>query len=990
MDAYFRNMVLVDGYAGVYQPTPGKLLEVADTDVAATIVSDATEAYRWKKMEKNFYLWHDMLGEAPLFTDWLRDLARRKNRDWELPFQPHMKEFYNGFAHLDWGPWHGETRGPEYYERWNDMEHVFRTLHLARGKRPYVLIVDDLKKDDLPHQYDWNFVLPGDVRLYKADSAAKNRHLQKGTDGAIGTDLILCLGDAARKRATRPGYGGNSPNIEFEPQQGDPMLLVRVLWRNTSFPYPLPSFEQAWQLNRIKIPAHAVEPEFRVLLYPFRFGESLPFTRWSDDRSELLVSFDGQEDNYTFRRGKGGRTVFAMQRNGRLVITTTARPAPPRLDNMGGHTPDRNLPESKQTMRTLRFADRLDVALADPAPGCEIRYTLDGSAPNRGSALYAGPIRVTADRQLKAVTVHHGWVFDENTSEPLAVACRRIPAALPIRPDSRQQPGLACEVFSVHHTIFEEDNGFFTGRKDMLPKLAETDRLAQVAVDGFTIPPIGPKAPKSEMHKGYYRYRGLIHVPTDGIYRFRVFSCGPVHMTVAGQNVLDVAGPYGLSQKHRYGECVLQEGSHPIGLTVCDPVFWKGDSLMNLHIDIWQPGDTDYRAVPDSWLTRSAKQHLEAPADLRTRATATPANVTDLKPGLVEESYDWSARVTPDTAAFVEGSATYVIPNDGLPGNFLDGLDDSIPYQRQPVWSLSGSDNLNRLTRYVGYFRAVRSGDYAFRANPGGANHLTIGTHVVACANIRGCGTVDMLHLEPGLYPIEFINLLGSGEILVRGPGSDEFCPAAPGQLARPAGQEAVPDTREPVAVIDFESITDGVVTVRSERSLTARLSGAEPVATPMGQGVAFTGENSHLELTGLQWPEPACTISMWLKRGKSGDSLAFRGMPNKFQARLRSRDAVWTGYHRSPDEVHVQAGEKAANKQWFHLAVTFGEWVKVYVDGELIGRRIVDPSAMYPGSSAYPASMRFMEDETDGQLDEVRIFNRVLSDNEIRTLANP
>jgi hypothetical protein len=179
-------------------------------------------------------------------------------------------------------------------------------------------------------------------------------------------------------------------------------------------------------------------------------------------------------------------------------------------------------------------------------------------------------------------------------------------------------------------------------------------------------------------------------------------------------------------------------------------------------------------------------------------------------------------------------------------------------------------------------------------------------------------------------------------------------------------------------------------VAVKSERSLTARLSGAEAVATPFGQGVAFTGENPYLELSGLQWPAPACTVSMWLKRGKSGDSLALRGMPNKFQVRLRSRDAVWANYHRSPDAVHIQAGEKAANKEWFHLAVTFGERVKVYVDGKLIGSRIVDPSAMYPGSSAYPASMLFMENETDGQLDEVRIFNRALSENEIQRLAAP
>jgi hypothetical protein len=325
-----------------------------------------------------------------------------------------------------------------------------------------------------------------------------------------------------------------------------------------------------------------------------------------------------------------------------------------------------------------------------------------------------------------------------------------------------------------------------------------------------------------------------------------------------------------------------------------------------------------------------------------------------------------------------------------LPANFLDDLDGSTLYQRRPVWSLSGSDNLNLLTRYVGFFRAVQAGDYAFRTDPSGANRLTIGQQVVACANIQGCEPVDLLHLEPGLYPLEFVNLFGSGKLLVRSPGSDEFRPAVPGQLARAAEQEMLPDARGPVAVIDFESITNNVVAVQSDRSLTARLSGAEAVATPFGQGVAFTGENPYLELSGLQWPAPACTVSMWLKRGKSGDSLAFRGMPNKFQARLRSRDAVWANYHRSPDAVHIQAGEKAASKEWFHLAVTFGEWVKVYVDGKLIGNRIVDPSAMYPDSSPYPASMLFMENETDGQLDEVRLFNRVLSENEIRALAAP
>ena len=236
---------------------------------------------------------------------------------------------------------------------------------------------------------------------------------------------------------------------------------------------------------------------------------------------------------------------------------------------------------------------------------------------------------------------------------------------------------------------------------------------------------------------------------------------------------------------------------------------------MDLNVDVWEPGNTDYCPFPDSWLTRSATQQLETPADLTSRDTAKPVNVTDLKPGLVEESYDWSDRVTRDTADFVEGSATYIIPNDGLPADFLDGLDKSTPYQWQTVWNLSGSDNLNRLTRYVGFFRAVQPGDYAFRTDPSGANRLTVGKQVVACANIRGCKPVDLLHLEPGLYPLEFVNLFGKGELLVRSPGSDEFRPAVPGQLARKAEQEMVTDTRGPAAVIDFEGITGNTVAVK-------------------------------------------------------------------------------------------------------------------------------------------------------------------------------
>jgi hypothetical protein len=46
----------------------------------------------------------------------------------------------------------------------------------------------------------------------------------------------------------------------------------------------------------------------------------------------------------------------------------------------------------------------VELALSDPVPGLEIRYTLDGSDPSPGSTLYSGPITLTASAMLQART----------------------------------------------------------------------------------------------------------------------------------------------------------------------------------------------------------------------------------------------------------------------------------------------------------------------------------------------------------------------------------------------------------------------------------------------------------------------------------------------------------------------------------------------------------------------------------------------------------
>ncbi len=56
MDCYFRNMVLIDGYAGVYSPVCGKLMKV---DVQGNIVGwiyPASEG-TWDMSWDGQYLW---------------------------------------------------------------------------------------------------------------------------------------------------------------------------------------------------------------------------------------------------------------------------------------------------------------------------------------------------------------------------------------------------------------------------------------------------------------------------------------------------------------------------------------------------------------------------------------------------------------------------------------------------------------------------------------------------------------------------------------------------------------------------------------------------------------------------------------------------------------------------------------------------------------------------------------------------------------------
>ncbi|RMD75868.1 MAG: hypothetical protein D6820_13795, partial [Lentisphaerae bacterium] len=765
MDCYFRNMVLIDGLAGIYPHAAAKMVAVKNNDAGATFISDATFGYNWGMCGGIWELDHPCL-DTP-FLSFNKYSGYSASRLTEISPHPVMRQFYEGFAGLDWGPWHGENRGPVRLKQWNQVDHVFRTLHLARGKHPYILICDDVRKDDQVHQYDWCLNLTGEAVLVNADSRTRNRHLAKDTRDAIGTDLLLTIGDVSQKRELRPVFGSAVTHIVPKPKPGDPMLLVRVLWRNTNFPYPLPSFEEAWKFKRIKIPALAVEPEFRVLIYPHRYGDPLPLTRWNEDRTELVVRLGDQIDVYTFGKTKHGRTVFVRERNNKVVCASEEVPAPPRLRLAREWTRDGNFPNRP---RQVLFHDQTVVEF-DAAPvGYTIHYTLDGSMPTKDSPVYTKPIVLNRSAVVTARTRAHYWPFDKRSmSEPLVVHFVRQQPLRAVSLPAGHVKGLACRVYEERQWLYNE-KGIFTGKKVMLPELDECQPIARFLVHGFEVPQVSPRAPVKEARAAFYRYQGFLTVPATGTYGFRVDSCGPVRLTIGDRRVLNVVLPYGLSQKKRCGETVLAAGSHPFELIVCDPVFWKGDleAPYRIKVEIMRPEGERYERLPEEWLAVLPGELKPQPQPLPlVIAPIAAEKLPVLKQGLACYAYDHVDRVPQD----------FRIPFTGLEPNLLEVSLDEKPYQIKHVRLPEPNPYLGRLVLYRGYLKIELPGDYIFELDPQGANRLQIGGQVVAANRLVNCTRPVTVRLGHGYYPVTLTIAKGEGTVRLRRSGTQEAIP---------------------------------------------------------------------------------------------------------------------------------------------------------------------------------------------------------------------
>ncbi|MCJ8331680.1 MAG: chitobiase/beta-hexosaminidase C-terminal domain-containing protein, partial [Lentisphaeria bacterium] len=999
LDTTFRNVVTVDGLAGVYAPVSGDSMTAFGTEHTATTVSEMTTAYQWRKSWNGLrYLDHPGLKTAPYQMTGFANAAYQLNRFSEFAYLPRIKEHYDGFAHLDYGPWHGETRGPEYYVKWNDpMDHVYRTLHFARGKKPYMLIMDDLRKaDNKDHQFDWRMLVTADAVLYKVSTAVANRHVEMNTEGKIGTDMIFCMKDASYRRAYSGAY---YVGLKPSPKKGDPMLLVRVLWRNTNFPYPVPNIQRSGLFNMVSVPAFGKSPEYRIMVFPHHFGDKLPSTEWSDDRTRLTVKVGGNVDVYDLDQTDSERTVFSMSRNGKKVTDSGAKPPKPELVERAKFTIDRNRPDWRAAKLISGPTQVLFVA---GKFGAEIRYTLDGSEPGISSSLASRPITIDKSCVLKARTYRADWRFGkEKLSDTVEFrfVLQKPQAAVKI---DGAVSGLRVQGYEIKTTEFDK-KGFFQGSKNSLPKLELYKPLATKAVADLTIPVMDGTVDGKYMTKAFYTFDGYIEVPKTGAYSFELTSNGPVDFKVGGKQVILVDKQFGTSYKPRYGEVVLQKGWHPLHITVCDPVFWKGDAEKHYAISLkaLAPSGADYETIASERFMRNKDKLQLVVATKKTPTLLAASKGVKVVPGLIEKRYDRLDILLADykTVPNFRVQAEF-IPTSGFKPAYYD-LKGVKPYFSRTVDMMERNDSPRKLVEYSGYLRISRDGVYTFslRGSRSDAAQLIIGKKVVERRQVDAPKTDGIIALAAGLHPFKLQIAMGQAVISVKHETDKDFQVLSSAAFARdkayqPPKSKAAAGKEIPglLGIISFEKIVGESTPILKGNGAVALVQGATIIPNGVkGKALALYGEVASMMIRGLKQREDAFTVATWVMFKNRTEDLTVWGEgygPVLLQLRGTRASHLKAEWGRGVGRVTWTAPQKmTVPGKWFHVAATYGKENVLYFNG----KKVQSAQALHwkkrIGNGYFADHNAVHCSNKPTAFDEYRMYDRTLTDEEIQSI---
>ncbi len=201
----------------------------------------------WPKWGKKFKAPWEPERNGPLDLGWPKKLAHPD----VCPSSIHGSETgYNGRNNLHRRPY-------------NPVQKAFRSLYMIRGEQPYVLILDDIRKDDGKHLYEWVMQVPMDLKL---DSHAGGQVILKEESGD--RRLLIQFLNNPRVRVKIESYEAHKHNKTGKVTMG----------------------------KRLVAAVNSVEPEFRVMLLPMKKGQEVPRASLSSNGDQLEVRFKERVD----------------------------------------------------------------------------------------------------------------------------------------------------------------------------------------------------------------------------------------------------------------------------------------------------------------------------------------------------------------------------------------------------------------------------------------------------------------------------------------------------------------------------------------------------------------------------------------------------------------------------------------------------------------------------------------------------------------------
>ena len=331
------EVVVDDHHQPEFDYTPGRMVDYVDATNATFAVGDAKYAWDWKWDRLDNWGAKGRYTEQDLATNGVKippGFELEKHGINDFAYSKHEDDYLKApLGHQpDWLKIKGSitpvSRGTNY-----PVQYAWRSAGVVRGTHPYALVVDDIRKDDTPHDYTWYLPTEYDVQIVKRE-----------TNATGGLDLLLTGNDPEQKNAPGSGKNPKSPLPSLRDNTnpvsaGQPMLLIRFLQIEND-PKVVPATEAKeptiledeppakpkghylQRVRRLAVPAHAVEPNFKVLIYPHRQGDPLPTTSWQGTNA-VTVFWPGQKDTVTFNKQSGGKSDIKVSRDGTNLISVT-------------------------------------------------------------------------------------------------------------------------------------------------------------------------------------------------------------------------------------------------------------------------------------------------------------------------------------------------------------------------------------------------------------------------------------------------------------------------------------------------------------------------------------------------------------------------------------------------------------------------------------------------------------------------------------------